>query len=89
MSKDILGGNISEDQLNAALKMASAKLGVTPEQLKKMLSDQKSAEELMNSIGAGNAYRSARINPEQIEAMLRNNPKARQLISELMEKKKD
>jgi hypothetical protein len=75
--------NISPEQINAMMKLASGKLGMSPEQLKAVLSDKKSTEDLMNKIGAGNQYKSAVNNPSSFEQMINNNPQAKKLLGDL------
>ena len=80
---------ISPDSLSAMLKMASKKLGISPEQLKSTLNDPKKANALLDSLDKKNngALKSAMSDPKTLQKMVENNPAARKLFNELMGEK--
>ena len=84
MSNNNFSGNITPDKLNAILKMASGKLGMSSEQLKSVLSDKKATENLMNNIGGTDQLKNVLDNPQNLEKFLNANPKAKKLLNELL-----
>ena len=77
-------GDISPEKLNAMLKMASGKLGMTTDQLKSVLSDKKSTEKLLGKIGGTGKLKSALESPDNLEKLLNENPKAKKMLGELL-----
>ena len=88
MSNNNPSGDISNEKINAMLKMASGKLGMSPDQLKGVLSDKKATDELLNKLGGKSKFKSALESPEALEKMLNDNPKAKKMMSDLMGDKK-
>lgn len=76
---------LSPETLNAMLKLASSKLGMTPEQLKTAVSDPKSADSLLSAIdkSSGGKVRSSMSGAGSLEEFLRKNPQAKKLMDEL------
>ncbi|MDR3552271.1 MAG: hypothetical protein P4L75_04020 [Clostridia bacterium] len=83
--------DFSPEAVNAMLKMASSKLGMTPEQLKATLTDPKKANELLDSVNkkSGSHIKPSANNERTLEDLLNSNPQAKKLISELLGEKKD
>lgn len=77
-------GNISQDELNKMLKLASSKLGMSPDQLRGVLSDKKATDDLLGRIGGQSKLDAALRNPESLEKMVSQNPKARKMLSDLL-----
>lgn len=77
--------------LDKMIKLASKKLGMTPETLKSAVSDPKKAENLLSSLGK-NPDKTTRTgvdpgtlkSPAALEKLINNNPKAKKLLMELM-----
>ena len=76
-------GNISQEKMNAMLKLASSKLGMSPDQLKNVLSDKNATNQLLSQLGAKNKVDSTIKNPENLEKLLNDNPKAKKMLSDL------
>ena len=76
--------NISRQQIEAMIRMASGKLNMTPEQLKSVLSDHEKTDDLLNRIGGKAVFDSAMKDPKSIEKLIRNNPQAKKIIADLM-----
>jgi hypothetical protein len=81
-------GDISQEKLNAMFKMASSKLGMSTDQLKTVLSDKKSTEELLGKIGGKGKLQSALDNPQSLEKLINENPAAKKLLGQLLEDQK-
>lgn len=79
------------EAVNAMLKAASAKLGMSPAQLRAMLSDPKKSNELLNSVcGKGGGQAKKALSSEKaLENFLNKNPQAKKLLGELMGEKRD
>lgn len=77
----------SQEKLNAMLKMASSKLGMSPDQLKNVLNDKNKTNELLNKIGGQNSFNQAMKNPESLEKMINENPQAKKILGDLLNKK--
>lgn len=77
----------SQEKLNAMLKMASSKLGMSTDQLKSVLNDKNKTNELLNKIGGQNSFLQAMKNPESLEKMINENPQAKKILGDLMDKK--
>ena len=84
MASNNPSGNISPEKLSALLKLASNRLGMSPDQLKSVLSDKKSTEELLDKLGAKNQYEAAMKDPDSLDKMLNSNPKAKKILNDLM-----
>lgn len=76
---------LSPETLNAMLKMASSKLGMTPEQLKSAVSDPERADSLLSAIdkSSGGKVSSTISGTGSLEEFLRKNPRAKKLMEEL------
>jgi hypothetical protein len=83
-------GNLSPEILNAMLKMAGQKLGMTTEQLRATISDPKKADELLSSLNknSGGKAKEAMGSTSAIEDLLKSNPKAKKMLENLMGGKK-
>lgn len=79
--------DLSPEKLNAMLKMASSKLGMSPDQLKNVLNDKNKTNELLNKIGGQSSFNQAMKNPESLEKMINENPQAKKILGDLMDKK--
>ena len=77
-------GEISQEKLSAMLKLASSKLGMSSDQLKAVLSDKSSTDELLNKIGGKKSFDKAMNNPQSLEKLINDNPKAKKMLSDLM-----
>lgn len=80
-------GKPSQEELDALLKIASQKLGTTPEKLRVVISNPQTADELLKKIG-GSDLKAAASSPEALERLVRANPKARQLLDSILGDKK-
>lgn len=82
---------LDPETLDKMIKIASKKLGMTPEKLKSAVNDPKQAENLLSSLGK-NPSKSARAgvdpsalnSPAALEKLINSNPKAKKLLEELM-----
>lgn len=72
------------EKIDAMLKTASAKLGMSPEQLKATITDPKKAGSLLASL---TGKKPAANNQQAIEELLNSNPKAKKLLNELLGEK--
>lgn len=83
-------GKFSPEMINAMLKMAGQKLGMTPEELKAAVSDPKKADELLSSLNKNNGgkVKDAMTSPSALEDLLNSNPKAKKMLENLMGDKK-
>lgn len=73
--------NLSPETLNAMLKMAGSKLGMSPEQLKSTLTDPKKADALLCQLGL---KKPAQDNRQSIEELLNQNPRAKKMLNDLL-----
>ncbi|MDF2567382.1 MAG: hypothetical protein K0R90_838 [Oscillospiraceae bacterium] len=79
--------NINPKQLDELLKMASKKMGTSPEQLKSQLESGNLKDVLKNSNSKGsNKLNQVLSNPDIAEQLLKS-PQARQLLKKLTEEK--
>jgi hypothetical protein len=84
-------GGLSPEKLDAMLKTASQKLGMTPQQLKAMLSNPNSAGQVLSMIqkqSGGPAPKGGSMQ-QNIEQMLNSNPKAKKMLEDLLGGKKN
>lgn len=83
-------GNISPDALEAMLKLASKKLGTTPEQLKSTLSDPQKADRLISELDKkqGGKIKSTLNNTKSMDQLM-NNPNVKKMLNDLMGDKKN
>lgn len=77
--------------LDKMIKIASKKLGMTPEKLKSAVSDPKQAENLLSSLGKSPSDHAqtgvdpgAFSSPAALEKLINSNPKAKKMLEELM-----
>lgn len=89
MSINNFSGNISPEKFDALLKIASEKLGMPKDQLKAAVSNPKMANELLEKLSNKNNLKSSINNPKTLEKLLNNNPKAKEMLHEILEDKKD
>ena len=84
-------GGISPEAINEMLKLASKKLGMTPEQLKSTISDPQKANILLQKLDKNNngKVKSAVNDPKALEDLINSNPKAKKLLNDLLGDKKD
>lgn len=75
--------NIRNEQIEAMIQLASRKLKMPPEQLKRILSNPGQTDALLNRIGGQTAYDSAVKDPGAVEKLLRDNPQVRKIIEGL------
>ena len=78
--------DFSPQAVEAMLKMASAKLGMSPEQLKSTIQDPKNADALLSGLEkkTGQNVKSAARNPQSFDELLASNPKLKKLLAELL-----
>lgn len=76
-------GNIPNDQLGAMIKLASGKLGISPEELSSILSDKGRTEDLLKRIGGKKVFDSAMKDPDSLEKVINENPAAKKALSGL------
>lgn len=76
--------NKSENKLDALLKTAGEKLGISPEALRAALNDPQKAEQIISGINkkAGDGINSE--STRSLENMINKNPKARKLYDDIM-----
>ena len=86
MPKDDIVNKFSQSNMQELLKIASKKLGMTPEQLHQTIADPQKAEELITRIGGPKSeqYKSAMKSSSSIEQLPNSNPKAKKLLEELL-----
>jgi hypothetical protein len=86
MENNGIKGKFSPEMINAMLKMAGQKLGMTPEELKAAVSDPKKANELIGSLNKNNDGKAKETMPSSsaLEDLLKNNPKAKKMLEDLM-----
>ena len=89
MSETNNSGNISRQQLDAMIRMASGKLNMTPDQLKSVLADRGKTNDLLNQIGGKAVFDSAMKDPESIEKLINRNPQAKKIIADLLRGQKN
>lgn len=75
--------NNNNSQLDALLKTAGKKLGVSPDALRAALTDPKKAEEMLSTIDKRTGGKLNVKDPSALENMIRNNPKAKKLFDDL------
>lgn len=84
-----MSSNISNEQLNAMLKTASKKLGISSDQLRSALSNPQKAESVLSQIDRKTGGKFNTSDTKSLEKMLRNNPKARKMFDDLTRGNKD
>lgn len=72
----------SPEELARLLKLASQKLGVTPEKLKSTLSDAHATSELLERLG-GQKAKQALNDPRALQDLLKQNPQAQKFYDDL------
>jgi hypothetical protein len=77
------GGDMSVDQLGAMIKLASGKLGISPEELRSILSDKGRTEELLSRIGGKKVFEAAMKDPDSLEKVTNDNPAAKKTLGGL------
>lgn len=73
----------SNNQLDALLKTAGKKLGISPDALRQALTDPKKAEEMLSAIDKRTGGKINVKDPNSLENMIKNNPKAKKLFDDL------
>lgn len=83
-------GKLSPEAMNALIKMASGQLGMTPQQLKEMMSKPDASDQILSKLGSqkGSQVKSAMNDKQALEKMLNSNPMAKKMIEELLKNKK-
>lgn len=89
MANNFDANNISPDKIEAMLRMASNKLGMSPDQLKGVLSDKKATSDLLDQLGAKSKVEAVEKDPEALKKLINNNPKAKKMLEDLMGDKKN
>lgn len=75
--------NNSNDQLNALLKTAGKKLGISPDALRAALSNPEKAETMLSQIDKRTGGKISGADAGSIENMIKNNPKAKKIFDDL------
>jgi chromosome segregation and condensation protein ScpB len=83
--------NISQEQIDKLINMASKKLGMTPSQLRSIASTPQDANELLSRLTKEKSElaKSALNDPKVLERLLDSNPQAKKLIEEILGDKKN
>ena len=89
MPKNLDPSNIPPEKMEAMLKMASNRLGMTPDQLKGVLSDKNATNELLSKLGVKSKVEAVEKDPEALKKMISNNPKAKKMFDDLTGEKKN
>lgn len=76
--------NIQQEKLNALLKTASEKLGMSQGELKSVLSDKNATDDLLKKIGGANSLKNIIDHPENLQKLINNNPQAKKLLNEIL-----
>ncbi|HEX3026107.1 MAG TPA: hypothetical protein VHR42_02615 [Clostridia bacterium] len=86
MPNNDFNGKLSQDKLNAMLKMAGQKLGMSPQQLQSVLSDRKQSEQLISKLCGqdDSQIKSAAKDPKSLEEYLKKNPRAKKMLEDLL-----
>lgn len=83
-----MSSNISNEQLNAMLKTASKKLGISPDNLRAALSNPEKADSVLSQIDKNSGGKFNTSDTKSLERMIMNNPKARKMFEDLARGKK-
>lgn len=83
-----MSSNISNEQLNAMLKTASKKLGISPDKLREALSNPQKVDSVISQIDKKSGVKINVSDTKSLERMIMNNPKARKMFEDLAKGKK-
>lgn len=78
-----MSSNISNEQLNAMIKTAAKKLGVSSDQLRAALSNPQKAESVLSQIDKKSGGKFNTSDKSSLERMIMNNPKAKKMFDDL------
>lgn len=78
-----MSSNISNEQLNAMIKAAAKKLGISSDQLRAAISNPQKAESVLSQIDKKSGGKFSTSDTKSLEKMIMNNPKAKKMFDDL------